>query len=251
MEWKLRTEQEHKNRRRFMLQYLLQHFEIIKMYIDWIKPYLRHVARLHFKESNMTAPDLISAFEGSMLDVELLAWQRKQVDDEGANSCIIATFNFRTRPEMKVVQEGYQRGPVHIGKFEMQLRLYEWNDKQKEALMLMGDISASVQQAMESLGEELDKYLDEARGVKPKTDEKKKEGHSEAHGEKSVVQKFFGDFYNSAKPVAKKSKGMSKKQAYAHKEKMEAAYKKMFKNTNYTIWYCYNNFKKAHAMVAW
>ena len=38
MEWKKRTHQEHANRRRFMLQYLLQHFEIIKMYLVWVKP---------------------------------------------------------------------------------------------------------------------------------------------------------------------------------------------------------------------
>src|SRR3989338_6186768 len=112
MEWRVRTHQEHRNRKRFQRQYLLQHYEIINMYLNWIKPYLRHVARLTMKEQNTMTPDLISAFEGSMLDIEILARDSK----DGANGCILATFNFRTRPELKVVQEGYQRGPVHIGK---------------------------------------------------------------------------------------------------------------------------------------
>ena len=128
MEWKKRTHIEHKNRRRFMLQYLLQHFEIIKMYINWVKPYLRHVARMTLKDRNMSAPDVIAAFEGSIIDIEFLA--RKP--NGRWNGCILASFRYRTRAEMKVVQEGYQRGPVHVGKFEMQLRTYAWTDKQVE-----------------------------------------------------------------------------------------------------------------------
>ncbi|MEW5897479.1 MAG: hypothetical protein AB1668_07330, partial [Nanoarchaeota archaeon] len=73
LEWRIRTHKEHSNRRRFMLQYLWQHFEIIKMYLNWIKPYLRHVARLTMKEGSMASADIVSAFEGSMLDVEFLA----------------------------------------------------------------------------------------------------------------------------------------------------------------------------------
>src|SRR3989344_4174241 len=116
-EWKTRTHSEHAARKGFMLQYLLQHFEIIKMYINWIKPYLRHVGKLSFKSKNMVSPDLVSAFEGSMLDIEVLA--RKRDDKTGMNGCVLASFFYRTRPELKVVQEGYQRGPVHIGKMEV------------------------------------------------------------------------------------------------------------------------------------
>src|SRR3989344_2045478 len=77
MEWRRRTHEEHKSRRRFQLAYLRQHFDIIKMSLAWIKPYLRHVARLNMKERNMLSPDLISAFEGSMLDIELLGRVRR------------------------------------------------------------------------------------------------------------------------------------------------------------------------------
>ena len=45
--WKERTFSEVNTRKRFTLQYLRQHYEIIKMYMTWVKPYLRYVQRLH------------------------------------------------------------------------------------------------------------------------------------------------------------------------------------------------------------
>ncbi len=250
IEWRRRTAEEHASRRRFQLAYLKQHFEIIKMYIDWIKPYLRHVARLTMKERNTTAPDLISAFEGSMLDIELLA--RKQKGK--ANGCILATFNYRTRPELKVVQEGYQRGPVHIGKFEMHLRVYGWSDEQvkkykelknKENLALMGSVSASVQQAMESLGSELTKYLEEAEGAKK---ESKKEERKEEH--KSFMEKFLGEFYTSGKSE-EKTKGPSVKDLRKQEEEIKKNTDKLVKDVKLTAFNMFKTFKKAHRMVMW
>ena len=63
-------------------------------------------------------------------------------------------------------------------------------------MWLLGDVSVSVRKAMEDLGTELDKYLEEASSeqkhkpmaVKPSKEEKK-----------SVMQKLFGDFYHSGK----------------------------------------------------
>ena len=249
MEWKKRTHIEHKNRRKFMLQYLLQHFEIIKMYINWVKPYLRHVARMTLKDRNMSAPDVIAAFEGSIIDIEFIA--RKPVGRW--NGCILASFRYRTRAEMKVVQEGYQRGPVHVGKFEMQLRTYTWTDKQveaykklkeKENLILMGNVSSAVQQAMEALSEELDAYLAEARGVSKKVQEKK------GKPQKSFMETFLGDFYNK-KPkkavVKKKSRKELRLQAVTDKKNKGAAWGHAMIHG----WIHYKNFKKAHGMIAW
>src|SRR3989344_2598160 len=73
MEWRKRTHQEHRNRKIFQLKYLQQHFDIIKMYITWVKPYLRHARALSMKEKSLTSAELVSAFEGSLLDVEILA----------------------------------------------------------------------------------------------------------------------------------------------------------------------------------
>jgi len=263
-EWRKRTHQEHNQRKKFMLQYLLQHFEIIKMYIDWVKPYLRHVARLHMKESNLASPDIVSAFEASLLDVEILARQRtvvhKYINDEGkekeigANACVLVTFNFRTRPELKVVQEGYQRGPVHIGRFEANWRVYNWDDKelqkwrdlkQEEGLQLLGQVSSSVEAAMTALGDELNLYLAEARGIKVEKKEDKKEEKP-----KTLAKRFLGDFMDS-RPKDSKKPAVSKKILDEVEAKKKKAYEKMGKSIGSVCFYSYNNFKKAHRMVAW
>lgn len=268
-EWRKRTHKEHQSRRRFMLAYLRQHFDIIKMYVNWIKPYLRHVSRLHLKESNMYKADLVSAFEGSMLDVEVLARKKKSLGkgQEGqeiaANGCILATFNYRTRPELKVVQEGYQRGPVHIGRYEMNLRIYKWSEeevqaykklKEKETFFLMGEVSESVQKAMESLGVELDQYLAEAEGTVWKEVREGKGGATGTEAEqqkKSFAEKFFGDFYT---PKKIKGKKLSAKKARANQEALEEAYSELVDMPGAVraiCWSTFNNFKKAHRMIAW
>ena len=253
MEWKKRTRQEHINRRRFQLQYLKQHFEIVKMYINWIKPYLRHVAKLTMKEKNMDSAELISAFEGSMLDIELLCRKRKEVGGTGVNGCLLITMNYRTRPDMKVVQEGYQRGPVHIGRLELNLRIYSWTDKEvatfkrmkdKETMLLFGQVSASVQAAMEALGAELDTYLNEAQ-QNFKSEKKEKKAKT-----KTVGERLLGDFYHAGKPKkpkAKKKPKMSKHDAL----RIEDAKKSLLGYTKVQTWLVFKNFKKQHRMVMW
>ncbi len=242
MEWKKRTSDEHKNRERFQLRYLEQHYEVIQMYLNWVKPYIRNVNRLNMKGKNMLSPDLISSFEGSMSDVEILA--RRQYGN--ANGCILATFNYRTRPEMKAVQDGYQRGPVHIGQMVMNLRVYGWWDdevkkykelKEEENLHLLGGISGSIQGAIDSLGEELKHYLDEAR------DKKNEPSKPKEKPKKSFTEMFLGDFYTPKKKVenSKSDKGSARKGNLGAAEQ----------HAKFHCWNTYNVFKKAHGMITW
>lgn len=257
MEWKKRTYHEHKNRKRFQLAYLKQHFEIIKMYTNWIKPYLRNVARLSMKEKNMQSADLVSAFEGSMIDIEVLARRRVEVGDSGANGCILATFNYRTRAEMKVVQEGYHRGPVQIGRMEMNFRIYGWTDeevkkykemKDKETLMLLGNVSSTVEKSMTSLGKELDHYLKEAEGLNP--EDWKEEGEKKKKGEKKpLIQKLFGDFYTPKEKDSEPKK--SAKKFKAEQQKIQSEIKSLVGAAKFYAWGTFHNFKKAHGMIAW
>lgn len=249
MEWRKRTHQEHKTRRSFMLSYLKQHFEIVKMYLIWLKPYLRHVDKLTMKGEKLEMPEIVSAFESSMLDIELLAMNPSKAPN--CKECLLLTFNYRTRPELKVVQEGYQRGPVHVGKFEVFLRVYHWTAeevanykkmKEKEALLLVGDVSESVQKAMASLGTALDDYLAEAEG-KIKDEEKRK---SPGTKKISMAESFITEFFGS------KKSGKEDKKASAAKDKAIREFKEA--NTSSAFggaWNCYNNFKKSHRMITW
>ena len=204
------------------------------------------------KERNMSSAELISAFEGSILDIEVLAQHRltsKTDPSVGVNGCILGTFTYRTRPEMKVVQEGYQRGPVHVGRFEMNLRSYVWSDeevenykkfKEKEMMMLMGDVSDSVKHAMEALGEELDIYLAEARVAT----EQKTSGNTPEKKQKSMFSNFFGTFYTP------KEKGAKAKKPMSDGEKKSLG-KAAGGHANFYAFNTFKNFKKSHRMIAW
>jgi len=240
MEWKKRTFQEMKARRKFTIQYLRQHFDIIKMYMEWAKPYLKTIERLGMKENYTTSPDIITAFEGSKIDIELLATRAEGGGDYYA--CILATFNYRTRPSMKFVQEGYQRGPIHVGKMEMNLRGYVWTKeqvkayqemKEKEAFELLKTISASIKSAMEAMGAELFDYLDEAG--------EEQEKKIAAERKKSLKEKLLGDFYDTSAGTGKKLK----------KLKLKDNYKDCSGYTRRMMFLAFKNFKKGHGMVMW
>ena len=164
--WKEHTFKEMKTRRKFTLKFLRQHYEVIRMYIHWIKPYLRNIQRLQLDQSKTETPDLLVAFESSMIEVELLA--RKKSGN--INQCLLLNYLFRTRPEMNYNQE-YNRGPLHLGRVEIDFRVYVWTDeevenykkmREQEDFQLLGIIDGSVKAAMESLGDELMRYLREA-----------------------------------------------------------------------------------------
>lgn len=167
--WKEHTYRELKSRKIFTLKYLRQHYDIIKMYMTWVKPYLRNIRRLSMDENKVATPHLIAAFEGSMIEIEFLAL--KPMKNGLGYSVMDVHFDYRSRPEMKFVQEGYQRGPVHVGRVVITFRPYGWTKKEveqykkyreREDFELLGTIDSSVQAAYTSMGEELEKYLAEA-----------------------------------------------------------------------------------------
>lgn len=250
MEWKKRTYEEIHTRRKFMLQYLRQHYDIIKMYMDWIKPYLRYARRLSMRRKHMESAEIISAFEGAVIDVEILA-SRSMGSENPYHSCILATFHYRTSPQLKFQEEGYQRGPIHVGRMEMTVRSYVWKKeqiaqyhrfKQLEDFELLGDVTGGVKAAMEALGEELVKYLEEAGEMM-----RKKAGALPAAPSKTMMETLFGDFIGPRKPkTAKPSRPpqVDEDQEEEWKEKAKG-------HVGLNIWLVYNNFKKAHGIINW
>lgn len=167
--WRDTTYKQIVSKKKFTVQYLRQHYNAIKLYIDWIKPYLRNVKRLGMNPEQQLSADVVGAFEGAVVEIEVLA--KKPVEKQGdPHPCILATFYFRTRPVMQTGQD-FQRGPLHIGRMEMTLRAYAWTEKeiaefkkikQQEDFEMLKSIDSSIEQAMDYLGDSLKKYLSEA-----------------------------------------------------------------------------------------
>ncbi len=176
--WRDATEKEITSKKRFTIQYLRQHYNSIKLYMDWVKPYLRNVKRLGMDPETQLSANIVGAFEGSVVEVELLA--KKPHPKPGKPvPVILLSYRYRTRPVMQTGQD-YQRGPVHLGRMELTWRAYVWTEdeiaayrriKQEEDFEMLKSIDTSIEQAMDYLGDELRKYLQEAGEVFGKEDE--------------------------------------------------------------------------------
>ena len=251
--WKEHSYGELKNRRVFTLKYLRQHFEIIRMYMMWVKPYLKNIQRLQLDQPKSDTPDLIVAFESSMIEVEILA-----VKPSGSvNKCVLMHYLFRTRPEMNYSQE-YQRGPIHLGRVELDFRAYAWTEKEiesykklreQEDLQLLGVIDGSVRAALESLGDELMRYLKEAGEEFEQKKEEPKEHHKSSGAFMSIF-KGFGELFFA---FGNKKESASKPKKPSQTDIMKLAIERntaevMVKRD---MWQIYHHFKKHHDMLNW
>ena len=256
MEWKKHTHLELKNRKSFTLKYMRQHYDVIQMYLAWIRPYLRNISRLlseSMEKKKISSADIVTAFEGSILEVEFLA-RKMPRENKKYYACILANFLMRSRPDMSYNQEGYRhQGAIHMGKIDVVLRCYAWNEEQvenykkmrlAEDFEMIGKIDRAVRDAMEGLGDEMRRYLKEAGEELLVSEGKKEETSVEISG--SFLKNFFGTFVD-IKPKKEKPKKPSKAEEFnAEQEKdiaLEAAQGRM--------WLCYKYYKKAHGYLQW
>ncbi|MBU0980516.1 MAG: hypothetical protein KJ709_06935 [Nanoarchaeota archaeon] len=266
VQWKKETYRELGVKRRFTLKFMRQHYDVIHMYMSWVRPYLRNIKRMHMADKTKS-PDMINAFEGSMVELEFLAKKLPQKFSQDLTpkinelvySVVLATFLYRTRPSMNYQQEGYQRGPLHVGKTEMTLRGYAWTQeeidkykkmREEEDFELMGQIDGSLKAAMEALGDELENYLKEAgdslhettKGPEIPVKKDKPSGFLDPFA--SIfrgVGELTGSFLGN-KPVEGKKVDKFK----VEQERKTAVYEVMG-----NIWYMYKDYKKTHGMLTW
>ena len=264
--WKEHTFDELKNRRIFTLKYLRQHYEIVKMYMAWVKPYLRNIQRLTMDQGFMKTPDILAAFETSMIEVEILARKPKKVEltkkkEVTMNQVILVNFMFRTRPEMSYQQEGYQRGPLHVGRIAMTFRAYAWTDEQVnnykklkdlEDFRLIELVDSSVKIAMDSLGDELMRYLAEAGEDIIEKKEMAKATAAVSQGKTTFFSiplkinvKSMSMFFKG--PNGAKSDQMSETDKY----KIDVERSSANTSVKAAMWNIYYHFKKHHAMLNW
>ncbi len=264
--WKEKTESELKSKFKFTLQYLRQHWHTIKMYMNWIKPYLRNVERLKMSQEHMESQELIGAFESSMTEIEVLA--TRPANDKGIHPCILLSMRYVTQPEMDYQQERYQhRGPLHIGEVQFHMRAYGWTDqdienfrrmKREEDLELLKLIDESVEAAMTSLGDELMEYLEEA-GAKLEKFGIERDEEEEAQSKKERAKQFTGSVFDPFVSVFKGlselfgaffnfniSSGGEEREEPSNEEKMETAEEML-----QPMYLTYKNYKKAHGMIHW
>ncbi|MBI5391062.1 hypothetical protein HZB02_06260 [Candidatus Woesearchaeota archaeon] len=265
IEWKDYTYGELKVKRKFTLKYLKQHYDIIRMYMNWVKPYLRSIRRLTLDTTKASSEELIAAFEGSIVEIETLA-VRMPKHNHYLNSCVLLHLYYVTRPSMSYQNAAHQGGPLHVGKVTGTVRAYVWDDKQvenylkmkeEEDLELLGVVDSSVRTAMEALGNELQTYLKEAGEESFQTP---KEDHHPVR-KPGILDPFVSIFKGFAEigggghgshdehGKGHGSHGKSnKKQEDLHRAHEESATKKDAKDAAFNT---YKEYKKTHKMLTW
>lgn len=257
LEWKEKTEDEMESRKRFQVKYLRQHYTTIKMYMSWVKPYLKHIKRLSMNQEQLDSPDLISSFESSTSELEVLA--KKPVKKSDYYSVVLMTFKLSTRPMMQYRKEFHQ-GPGHVGRGIVELRSYAWTKHQIDMYKKMRDfedrelfglVDDQLQSAMDMLGDDLESYLKQAEGeIEEPEEEKKKEKSAweRIASEESIFDPFvslFKGFGDLASPIVP-GKLVSKK-----KSGVKGDPKSAMKGANGAMWMVYKNYKKSHGLLSW
>ncbi|MFW5865918.1 MAG: hypothetical protein ACOCU6_02370 [Nanoarchaeota archaeon] len=279
LNWKEKTERELYHRRKFLLQYLRQHWKVIQLYMSWIKPYIRTSRRLSSNPKQLDSPEIINAFDTTRLEIELLAKKpTNYLKDDRHYSCVLLNFKYTTRPKLSYDQRFQSQAVAHTGKVTVTFRSYGWHDADIEAYRKMRDrqdvdmlkeLDEHIAGAFNYLGKEFENYLEEAQEeftVEKREEEKKKvsEGREEAKKllrEKNKFSKWgplepflymgdgLGDFAKSFfSPTKVDKEGMKKDENnLGDKDKKKAASKGAAKDMGilYTI------YKKSHKLLSW
>ncbi len=255
--WKEKTEKEIRDRKNFILKYLRMHTNNIKLYINWVKPYLKSVKQLQ-SASTAERPYVGSTFETSQIELEIMAVGDKYewVTEEGYEEtfefnkyfpCIIVKLNHIAMPQMAFQRE-YQRGPIHTGRTEINIKAYVLEReqieqykaaKEKESYEEIADLVPSLKDSLDAIGDELQKYLKEAGELVGEKEPKPKKGQG-------TVFTPFTSIFKGIKGIF--SSGKSKKPLTPKKESIEKdAAKNIAKAKSYVL---YDVFKKTHGMLA-
>ncbi len=257
--WKEKTYHELSTRKTFVLKLLRQYYDTIRLYISWLKPYLKTIQRLGGDISKFKRPELIAAFETSVIDIEILAC--KQTVAGIYKPVILATFEYRTLPSMNYNADQFQRGPIHVGQMVMTLRSYVWTDKEIENYKryreaqdfeVLEGIDSTLKEAMDALGDELKAYLLESgerfpEKKLPEKEKEKKPGFAESALDPFVsVFKGFGELFGMSGNEEKKKGKEGPTEFEKEKQKKIAA-----GHIAFALYQTYKNYKKSHGFLSW
>ena len=253
--WKEKTEAELTTRRKFILRYLKQHYNTIKLYMSWVVPYLKTIRRMGMSAKHLESAEIVAAFETSRIELEFLSYKPHPFGN--FYPVVLATFNYRTMPQMSFVAEGYQKGPIHIGQVEVTLRSYVWTEEQienykkyREAadLELIKTIDQTISDAMDALGAELKEYLE----IEEAEEKKEKEKKEEEKKEEPMLEPFtalfsgFRELFSGIIPSLGETGKKEKTEFEKEKDK-----KKAIDAIGFSLYQTYKNFKKAHNFLSW
>src|SRR3989344_2257270 len=229
--WKENVEGEFRQRKKFMVRYLNQHYHVIKLYLNWLRPYLVNIKSLQM-ESTMNDPDLAKAFDSGKIELELLGrldstWVK--LDEAGKEKnlhfadlhehfkfemyhpCVLIKIKHLTLPSMAFQQEG-SRGPIHTGSTDIIMESYVATKDEIKDYQTYKDVEdlkliELVNHSIKALEDDLVKYLKEAE------QEVKVEKKEEKVEQEGIFEPFKALFHGFKDLVPTKSKPEGQKKS--------------------------------------
>ncbi len=268
LNWKEESEKQLKTFRKFQLNYLKQQYNTIKLYISWLKPYITNVKNLQSDTSLNQKAEMIKSFETSSIELETMGVKK----DNGLYNCLHLTFDYLTKPNV-VTNQRHQKFMTHSGEVEVNIRGYVWTEeeykkfkemKEKEELELIGSIDESIKEAVDSLGDELMAYLEEANKYdNEENDEENKKNSNDKKNKKQFnnpLKPFtdvFSGFYQLGKIMfpfnlsSGSSDGSDNEDSESNNSDEDKDKSKNIKTIKKHTFITYNVYKKIHGFESW
>ncbi len=178
LRWKKEIKRELEVRRRVLLRLIQHHYNSIKLYAYWLRPYLLNIKHLQMNAQYSNSPHIINSFNTNVSEIEILA--KKKIGKKYA--CLLINFFYRTNPLIMSGRE-YSKYPIHVGTLEITFRAYSWSEKEienykkmrdEETLALVYEIGENIQETLKNIGEDFEKYLKEAEALNKKESKENK-----------------------------------------------------------------------------
>jgi len=285
--WKLKTEKELEARRKFQLQYLRQHWSVIQLYMSWIRPYLRTTRRMERSEGLTENADLIGMFDNTLIEIEILAKKpiNMKRDKKGKRieqhyQCVLINFKYSTKPTLTYKPEYGQQAVAHRGKVEVTLRGYGWHKEDIEAykkmrreedVEMLRSINEHIGGAMDYLGEEFERYLEEAgeeqalakKAEREKQEKEVAEAADESYKKHNKFKKFgmlepflemgsgIGELFGGIFTASGQKKIKSSKDEKDPSARDDNKLKTAGKGASFEAGLAYTIYKKTHQHLAW
>lgn len=265
--WKEKTQKEISVRETFMLRYLRQHFNSIKLQINWIRPFLKNIKQLEFSDWR-NDPDLLKSIETAKTEVELLGINFQYIEKNPETDfetikefqeyypCVLVRMSFVVLPQMSFQKE-YSRGAMQTGRTLIRIGpcvataqdIKDYRDYQDEEDI---DLIASLDSSLDAMKEDLNHFLEKA-GEQSVIDAKKQEEEEKQSMHEGILEPFkaIGSGFKEMFAVFSSKKQEETKTKYklsaklAEEEKRKA--KSIASGKAFTV---YHVFKKAHGMIA-
>ncbi|MFA5175994.1 MAG: hypothetical protein WC413_01900 [Candidatus Nanoarchaeia archaeon] len=266
LKWEKNSEEELRKRFEIERRWLSSQVNSVKLYIQWIKPYLKAAQKLGMKE--FKAPDVVAAFNN--MQMELSIFGRREIKPEDVNPNFTKVkipeklfigleinFNFRTVPQSIPSKSGSSY--VHAGRTDINFKGYVLDEDEVEAIEKqelyedMQLVRNLTEISLEALQKDLDHFLKEIDDQRRKESEKPKKEKLKLESPFGNLGGGFKEMFSPFKNVSEQVKdliGISKK-GHISSFKLGEIKKFAQEEARDTCWNAYDKYKKAHGMITW